>query len=92
MCGGASDAVTVTVTATVIVTQQKDNSMNTLKNKTILITGSTRGIGEAMALRFAKDGANLIITGKTVEKHEKLPGTIYSVAEAVEKAGGTITI
>ena len=62
--------------------------MSTLKNKTIFITGSTRGIGEAMALKFAADGANLIITGKTAEKHASLPGTIYSVAEAVEKAGG----
>lgn len=62
--------------------------MNTLRNKTILITGSSRGIGEAMALRFAKEGANIIITGKTAEKHASLPGTIYSVAEAVEKAGG----
>ncbi|MCX7124758.1 MAG: NAD(P)-dependent oxidoreductase [Gammaproteobacteria bacterium] len=62
--------------------------MNTLKNKTILITGSTRGIGEAMALRFAQDGANIIITGKTTEQHDKLPGTIYSVAEAVIQAGG----
>jgi len=59
-----------------------------LKNKTIIITGSTRGIGREMALRFAKDGANIVITGKTAEKHDKLPGTIYTVAEEVEKAGG----
>lgn len=62
--------------------------MTTLKNKTIFITGSTRGIGLAMAKRFAADGANIIITGKTVEKHESLPGTIYTAAEEVEKAGG----
>lgn len=62
--------------------------MNTLKNKTIFITGSSRGIGAAMAVRFAKEGANIIITGKTAEKHESLPGTIYSVAEEVESAGG----
>lgn len=62
--------------------------MTTLKNKTIFITGSTRGIGREIALRCAKDGANLIITGKTAEKHDTLPGTIYSVAEEIEKAGG----
>ena len=62
--------------------------MTTLQNKTILITGSSRGIGEAIALRFAKEGANIIITGKTTEKHKSLPGTIYSVADEVEKAGG----
>ncbi|HLB56643.1 MAG TPA: NAD(P)-dependent oxidoreductase [Coxiellaceae bacterium] len=62
--------------------------MTTLKNKTILITGSSRGIGLAIALRCAKDGANIIITGKTTEKHDTLPGTIYTAAEEVEKAGG----
>lgn len=62
--------------------------MSSLKNKTILITGSSRGIGAAMAVRFAQEGANIIITGKTTEKHQTLPGTIYSVAEEVEKAGG----
>lgn len=62
--------------------------MNSLKNKTILITGSSRGIGLAIAKRCAQDGANIIITGKTVEKHESLPGTIYTAAEEVEKAGG----
>lgn len=62
--------------------------MSTLSNKTILITGSSRGIGQAMALRFAQEGANIIITGKTTETHESLPGTIYTVAEEVEKAGG----
>lgn len=62
--------------------------MSSLKNKTILITGSSRGIGAAMAVRFAKEGANIIITGKTAEKHDSLPGTIYSVAEEVENAGG----
>ncbi|MCE9626138.1 MAG: NAD(P)-dependent oxidoreductase [Deltaproteobacteria bacterium] len=59
-----------------------------LKGKTILITGSSRGIGREMALRFAKDGANLIITGKSIAEGGKLPGTIYSVAEEVEAAGG----
>ena len=57
------------------------------KGKTILITGSSRGIGREMALRFARDGANLVIAAKSVQEG-KLPGTIYSVAEEVEKAGG----
>jgi citronellol/citronellal dehydrogenase len=59
----------------------------TLKNKTIIITGSSRGIGREMALRFAKDGANLVLAAKSVEEG-KLPGTIHSVAEEVKKAGG----
>lgn len=59
-----------------------------LHGKTILITGSTRGIGRAMALRFAQDGANLVITGKSEKPHPKLEGTIFSVAEEVAQAGG----
>lgn len=59
-----------------------------LKNKTIFITGASRGIGEAIALRCAQDGANIIIAAKTSQPHPKLPGTIHSVAEAVKKAGG----
>lgn len=62
--------------------------MKPLHNKTIIITGSSRGIGRAMALRFAKDGANLVITGKTTEAHQTLSGTIYTVAKEVEEAGG----
>ena len=59
-----------------------------LKNKTIFITGATRGIGREIALRCARDGANVVITGKTAEAHPKLPGTIHSVAAEVEAAGG----
>lgn len=59
-----------------------------LHNKTIFITGSSRGIGLAMALRFARAGANVVITGKTTEPHPKLPGTIHTAAEEVERAGG----
>ena len=62
--------------------------MNNLRNQTLFITGATRGIGREIALRCARDGANLVITGKTVEAHPKLSGTIYSVAEEVERAGG----
>lgn len=62
--------------------------MSTLKGKTIFITGSSRGIGREMALRFAKEGAHIIITGKSEKENAALPGTIYSVANEVEQAGG----
>ena len=62
--------------------------MPDLKNKTIFITGATRGIGREIALRCARDGANLVIAGKTAEAHPKLPGTIHSVAAEVIEAGG----
>lgn len=59
-----------------------------LKNKTLLITGGSRGIGLAIALRAARDGANIVIAAKTDKPHPKLPGTIYTAAEEIEKAGG----
>jgi len=62
--------------------------MTNLKDKTIVITGASRGIGREMALRFAKDGANIVIAAKSAEAHAKLPGTIHSVAKEVEEAGG----
>jgi len=62
--------------------------MDNLQGKTIFITGGSRGIGREIALRCARDGTNVVITGKTVEAHAKLSGTIHSVAEEVEKAGG----
>jgi len=61
---------------------------NNLQNKTIFITGSSRGIGREIALRCARDGAKVVIIGKTSEVHPKLSGTIHSVAEEVQKAGG----
>lgn len=59
-----------------------------MKNKTLFITGSTRGIGKAIALRAASAGANIAIAAKTSEPHPLLPGTIYSVAEEIVAAGG----
>jgi citronellol/citronellal dehydrogenase len=62
--------------------------MRNLKNRTIIITGASRGIGREIALTCAKDGANIVIAAKSAEAHPKLPGTIFSVAEEVEQAGG----
>jgi citronellol/citronellal dehydrogenase len=59
-----------------------------LEGKTLFITGASRGIGLAIALRAARDGANIAIAAKTAEPHPKLPGTIYTAAEEIEKAGG----
>jgi citronellol/citronellal dehydrogenase len=59
-----------------------------LKGKTLFITGASRGIGLAIALRAARDGANIAIAAKTANAHPKLPGTIYSAAREVEQAGG----
>jgi len=58
------------------------------KNKVIFITGATRGIGRQIALKFAEQGATIVITGKTDKAHPKLPGTIHSVAEEVSALGG----
>lgn len=59
-----------------------------LNNKTAFITGASRGIGKAIALQLAKNGANIVIAAKSVEENPKLRGTIFSAAEEVEKAGG----
>lgn len=56
--------------------------------KTVFVTGSSRGIGKAIALKFAKDGANVVVAAKTVEPHPKLEGTIHATAQEVEQAGG----
>jgi citronellol/citronellal dehydrogenase len=62
--------------------------MSNLKNKTLFISGGSRGIGLEIARRAAQDGANIIIAAKTGEPHPKLPGTIYTAAEEIEAAGG----
>ncbi len=59
-----------------------------LEGKTLLISGGSRGIGLAIAVRAAQDGANVAIAAKTVDPHPKLPGTIHSAAAAIEQAGG----
>ncbi len=62
--------------------------MTTLKGRTVFVTGASRGIGRAIALRAARDGANVVIAAKSAEPHPKLSGTIFSVAEEVQAAGG----
>lgn len=62
--------------------------MATLRNKTLFVTGGSRGIGKAIALRAARDGANVVIAAKTAEPHPKLEGTIYTSAREIEEAGG----
>ena len=60
----------------------------TLQGRTLFITGASRGIGHAIAMRAARDGANIVIAAKTTEPHPKLPGTIYTAAKDIEGAGG----
>ncbi len=62
--------------------------MNTLKGRTVFITGGSRGIGRAIALACARQGANVVIAAKSDTPHPKLPGTIHTVAEEVREAGG----
>ncbi len=62
--------------------------MASLQGKTIFITGASRGIGKAIAVRAARDGANVAIVAKTAEPHPRLPGTVFTSAEEIEKAGG----
>ena len=61
-----------------------------LREKTLLITGASRGIGKAIALRAAADGANVAVAAKTTEPHPQLPGTIHTAVEEIEAAGGRV--
>ena len=62
--------------------------MTSLKGKTLFITGASRGIGKAIALRAAREGANISVIAKTKEPHPKLPGTVYTAVEDIKNAGG----
>lgn len=62
--------------------------MTNLQGKTLFITGASRGVGKAIALRAAADGANIIVAAKSVRSRERLPGTIHTAAEEIEAAGG----
>ena len=62
--------------------------MNSLNKRTVFITGGSRGIGRAIALACARQGANVVIGAKSDTPHPKLPGTIHSVAEEIRDAGG----
>ena len=62
--------------------------IGSLAGKTLFITGGSRGIGKAIALRAARDGAHIVIAAKTDQPHPKLPGTIHTAAQEIEAAGG----
>ncbi|KAJ2684980.1 Hydroxysteroid dehydrogenase-like protein 2, partial [Coemansia spiralis] len=59
-----------------------------LRGKVLFVTGASRGIGKAIALRAARDGASVAVVAKTTEAHPRLPGTIFSAAAEIERAGG----
>ncbi|MCP4120265.1 MAG: NAD(P)-dependent oxidoreductase [Bacteroidetes bacterium] len=62
--------------------------MTNLKGKTVFVTGGSRGIGKAIGVRLAQEGANIVIAAKTAEPHPKLEGTIFTAAKEMEEAGG----
>lgn len=71
--------------------QTLNNSVGSLKGKTVLVTGASRGIGRQLALMCAQDGANVVILAKTDIPHPKLPGTIHTAAEMIrEKTGSKV--
>src|SRR5688572_10578399 len=63
-------------------------AMSELRGRTLFITGASRGIGKAIALRAARDGANIAVVGKTDAPHPRLPGTVHSAAAEIVAAGG----
>jgi len=67
---------------------KQETEMSTLKGKTLFISGASRGIGKAIALRAARDGANVAVAAKTAEPHPRLDGTVFTAAEEIEAAGG----
>jgi len=69
-------------------TDSKIPRMTNLKKQTLFITGASRGIGKAIALRAAAEGANIAVIGKTAEPHPKLPGTVHTAVEEIQTAGG----
>jgi len=71
-----------------VIEEKRGYPMSRLTGKTIFITGASRGIGLAVALKAASTGANIVIAAKTATPHPKLPGTIYTAAAEIEKAGG----
>ena len=71
-----------------MTTQRRKRPWRRSKGKTLFITGASRGIGLAIALSAARDGANIAIAAKTAEPHPKLEGTIYTAAKEIEAAGG----
>lgn len=66
----------------------EENNLLSLRDKTLFVTGASRGIGLAIALRAARDGANVIVAAKTADPHPKLPGTIHTAAAQIEAVGG----
>jgi citronellol/citronellal dehydrogenase len=78
----------ITCSKTFLENAMSSTKTRTLQGKTLFITGASRGIGKAIALRAARDGANVIVAAKTAEPHPKLVGTIFSAAEEIEALGG----
>jgi citronellol/citronellal dehydrogenase len=66
------------------------SAQDTLHGKTLFITGASRGIGKEIGLRAARDGANVVVAARTNRRHPKLPGTIHTAAEEIERAGGRV--